>query len=406
MGWAGVAVDPEMIDSHINTLRNCIEDAINAIPWTEGIQKGAKSPKQWNVWCRERGKVPPKSMAKDQEEVLKWMRENPAEGEVLESVHILGGANGLLKKLITMRDRVNEDSRFPFGLKYFGAYPTGRDSGDAGFNIQNLPREEMYGIDLRKVIVAPPGKCLLSADYGQIEARCCAYMAGETEMLAMAKHYDWYESMARAFGLYTGESPMSKYDPKTRHVMKQMCLGCQYKMGVDKFAVITKESLDNARTMVKMFRARMPKLSAPRTGLWDRLENAMKQAARSEDLEYTIELPSGRILKYENVQYKRDVTAEIIRNGKKIRMKYWAGILMENAASGLARDIFMWKALELREAGHNIVLRVHDEFLFEVDESSWEEEAKSIQEIMTKSPEWCKSLPLGTEIKKLYRYTK
>lgn len=408
MCHAGVPVDPKLMDEGISHLREVLSTSLDLIPWTD-VKKGAKSPIQWNKFCRERGKVPPKSMAKDNDQVLKWIKENPEEGAVLKAIHTLGGANTLLEKVKKMRERIRPDGRLPYGLKYFGASPTGRDSGDSGFNMQNLPRDEMYGFNLRNTILAPPGKCFLSADYGQIEARCCAYLAGEWEILELANELDWYESMARAFKLYDGLSPMKDHDAALRHVMKQMCLGCQYKMGVARFAAMTGQTEAAAASMVKMFRAKMPGLSAPRTGLWDRLKNDMTSAFLKnppDERHYIMVLPSGRELRYENVQIRGGLSAEIIRNGSKVRLRYWEGTLIENATQAFARDVFMNAVLRLRRAGHNIVMRIHDEVLIEADEKTWKEEARQIEKIMMQAPEWCQSLPLATEVTKIERYTK
>ena len=53
----------------------------------------------------------------------------------------------------------------------------------------------MYGADLRSCIRAGAGRTLLVSDLAQIEARCAAWLAGETEMLEMAEQgMDWDEA--------------------------------------------------------------------------------------------------------------------------------------------------------------------------------------------------------------------
>jgi len=401
MCWDGVPVDPEEMDRCIVALSGSLERAIDLLPWTEQ-QAGALSPKEWAAWCRSQGVIPPTSMAKDNEEVQAWMKQNPRQGKVLEATHILRGANSLLKKFETMRTRVRPDGRLGYGMKYFGAH-TGRDSGDAGFNVQNMPREGMYGANLRKCIKAPEGKVLLVADLAQIEARGVAWLAGENDLLNLARGgMDWYEVMARGFNLWKGDLPLKKNDDALRHKMKQMCLGCQYKMSANKFAQITGVERDDAQSMVRMFRNSMPKL----TRLWDALERDMKGAAMEEDRKYEIELPSGRYITYRNVDLKNGLSAEILRTGKRMRLKFWAGTLIENATQAFARDVFMDRVLALRANGHRIILRVHDEVVIEADKDNWQEAAADIHDVMTTSPEWCKTLPLGTDVDMMDRYTK
>jgi DNA polymerase len=397
----GLPVDPDTMDECIHTLEDSLEKAIDVLPWAEQ-QAGALSPKEWASWCRSQGVLPPKSMAKDDPEVQEWMKQNPKQGRVLEATHTLRGANSLLKKFVTMRERVGSDNRLSYGMKYFGAH-TGRDSGDAGFNVQNMPREGMYGADLRSCIRAGAGKILLVADLSQIEARCVAWLAGEQELLdAAATGVDWYEAMARGFHLYKGEEPLKVGSPTLRHTMKQMCLGCQYQMSAKKFASITGVEWEDAQTMVRMFRAKMPKL----VSLWSELEKDMRRAGTEEAREYRIGLPSGRDIIYRNVELKHGLSAEILKTGKRQRVKFWSGMLIENATQAFARDVFMDRVLALRDNGHNIVLRVHDEVVIEADQDNWREAAEDIHRVMTLPPEWCRTLPLGTDVDEMERYTK
>jgi DNA polymerase I-like protein with 3'-5' exonuclease and polymerase domains len=397
MCWEGVPVDKEAMEVAINSLSRKIFDAIEILPWT-AEQAGALSPKEWSAYCRSQGKEPPKSMAKDDPEVLEWIKKNPEEGAVLEATHTLRGANSLLKKFSTMVGRVEND-RLAYGLKYFGAH-TGRDSGDSGFNVQNMPRGGMYGADLRSCIRAGQGKTLLVSDLAQIEARCAAWLAGESDMLDLARQgMDWYEAQARSFNLYTGRGALKTQNPTLRHTMKQMSLGCQFAMSGKKFSAITGVDYDEAQTMVRMFRARMPKL----VRLWGDLERDMRASAGGD---YQIELPSGRQLNYRNVELEKGLSAEIPRGGRMQKLRFWKGTLIENATQAFARDVFMDRVLALRKAGHKVILRVHDEVVIEADIDNAEEAAEDINRIMSESPEWCSSLPLGTDVEQMERYTK
>lgn len=397
MCWAGIPVDEEQMEKAIQTLSRKIFDSIEVLPWTEK-QLGALSPKEWASWCRSQGKEPPPSMAKDDLEVQEWIKKNPEEGKVLEATHDLRGANSLLKKFVTMSSRV-EDGRLSYGLKYFGAH-TGRDSGDSGFNMQNLPRGGMYGADLRSCVRAGAGKTLLVSDLAQIEARCAAWLAGEEEMLDMARQgMDWYEAQARSFKMYKGTGALKTQNPTLRHTMKQMSLGCQFAMSGNKFASITGVEFEDAVSMVRTFRSKMPKL----VKLWAALEQDMRGSVGET---YEIGLPSGRTMKYRNVELEKGLSAEIPRGGRMQRLRFWKGTLIENATQAFARDVFMDRVLALRKAGHNIILRVHDEVVIESDIDNAEEASKDIERVMSEPPEWCKTLPLGTDVEQMERYTK
>lgn len=395
----GLPLNEERLQEGIECLENQISQAIEVIPWAD-IKEGALSPKEWAEYCRSEGVEPSPSMSKDDSETLKWMQEHPKQAKVLEATHLLRGSNALMKKLRTIENRTN-NGRCSYGLKYFGAH-TGRDSGDGGFNVQNMPRGEMYGVDLRGMIEASSEKVLLIADLAQIEARCAAYLAGETEILESARSgADWYEACARKFGMYKGPSPMSGHDPLMRQTVKTMVLGLGFGMGASKFAMVSGEEFETAQSLVRKYRASMPKL----VNLWKQLERDMRRSVMDGGT-YSITLPSGREMNYHNVQVKNGLSAEIIRFGKRMRLKFWSGILIENATQAFARDVFMDRVLALSKAGHQIILRVHDEVVIETDKSNAQEAAIDVQQILTTSPSWCQDLPLGTEVEIVNRYQK
>lgn len=399
----GLPMDYDLLDKSVSQLSCVVEDSLGKLPWAEGEQKGALSPGDFAIWCRCEGMDAPASTAKDNEETIEWMQQNPKGAEVLTAMHDLRGSNALLKKVVSIRDRVADNGRAPYGMKYFGGVPTGRDSGAAGFNVQNLPQGEMYGVNLRKTIKAPEGKVFALSDMSQIEPRCLSWMAREMDLLDLARSgMDWYEAEARNFKLYDGPSPLSKHDPELRKQMKTNALGCQYMMGPRGLATAAGISFESAEVKVRRFRAGRPKLMK----LGKDMERAMRACAKTEEKLYEIELPSGRSMKYFDVNNRNGLSAEICRHGSRTRLKYWPGMLLENITQGFARDVFMDRVIALCDAGFEICLRVHDEVLIELDEKDVKEGAGEIKRIMETPPDWCKSLPLHTDVEIITRYTK
>ena len=181
--------------------------------------------------------------------------------------------------------------------------------------------------------------------------------------------------------------------------MKQMSLGCQFAMSANKFSLITGVEYDDAHTMVRMFRARMPKL----VDLWSVMEQDMRDSVGET---YEIGLPSGRSLRYRNVELEKGLSAEIPRGGRMQRLRFWKGTLIENASQAFARDVFMDRVLALRRAGHKVVLRVHDEVVIEADQDNVKDAMEDVKRIMSQPPEWCLSLPLDADVEQMERYTK
>ena len=120
-----------------------------------------------------------------------------------------------------------------------------------------------------------------------------------------------------------------------------------------------------------------------------------------------MELPSGRTLAYRYPNNNEGhLSAEVVRGGKFLRMKWWAGSLTENITQGMARDVFMECVRKIREAGLNVIMRVHDEVVVCVHEDEAEKAKEFILDVMSTPPEWAKSLPLAAEAKITKRYEK
>ena len=78
-------------------------------------------------------------------------------------------------------------------------------------------------------------------------------------------------------------------------------------------------------------------------------------------------------------------------------MKLWGGILAENAASALARDIFTDAMLRIRKEGYWILFHVHDEVIVEVDEDKADKALEDVTRILSTPPEWISNIPLEAE---------
>jgi DNA polymerase-1 len=70
-------------------------------------------------------------------------------------------------------------------------------------NLQNIPIKSELGREIRRAFVAPNGRVLLSCDYSQIELRVLAHMSGDTALTeAFVSHADVHAATAaRVFGV-------------------------------------------------------------------------------------------------------------------------------------------------------------------------------------------------------------
>jgi DNA polymerase I-like protein with 3'-5' exonuclease and polymerase domains len=393
IGMRGVPVDVKKAEQYKKHLEGLIWNAEQSIPWAKEEDAKILSPKALAEECRKVGIEPPKSLAVDSEECQRWEDKYGETYPWVGAMRDWRRCNMLLKKVCTFINRTKPDGWMPFSLKYFGAGSTGRWSGDAGLNLQNLNRKELYGVDLRGLIKAPEGTKIVSVDLSQIEPRCLAFLAGDTPLIEYIRQSDdLYDAQARAWGLHEGPDPLRK-NPAKRLMVKQLNLGLGYGMSAGKFTMVSGVEVAEAERLTTLFRTKNPKLKA----LWKTLETSMKRHA-SRGADFSLELPSGREITYWSASNAGGgLTAVTCRNGKMMRSKYWYGLLVENLTQATAREVFAEKLLNIEASGHTILFSVHDEVVCLTREKEAEQSLKNIVEIMSETPEWMPGLPLAAE---------
>lgn len=352
------------------------------------------------------------------------------------------------KKLVAMLDRSKSDGRVRYSLRYHGAF-TGRWSG-SGLQIQNFPRGEISAIDtlaelfreddrdlvelffgspiaaaksaLRPAICAPDGRVFLVWDYGQIEARALAWLAGETSLLRLfARGEDPYRAFAaEVFGKTPAEISGSE-----RFVGKTCVLGLGYGMGAKKFRLTlagykTPISEKFAAWCVDVYRSTYSKIKA----FWKLIEQAAFDAMeglgsdsrfpiqfRKTDRFLICSLPSGREIFYLDPGFRKKEKGvfEIVYKttiGKQLaKVSTYGGKLTENVVQAIARDLMVDGLFRLDAAGFEICATVHDEVISETDEANAEARLDEGRELLSMVDKWATGLPLVAEgfISKRYK---
>lgn len=277
-------------------------------------------------------------------------------------------------------------------------------------NCQNIPKGEVAGVDIRKLIEAPAGKTLVICDLAQIEARCLPYLAKDRELLDLIESgLDVYEAHARATMGYDDPRPLKEVDPKLRQVAKARVLGAGYGVGPEKFQLVAKImagldiTLQEAQETVQAYRDSNPKIVA----YWKKFDRELRKATDPNDRELIVELPSKRVLTYRNVRRQAGgIIGLLPRLGKMMNTNLYGAKIVENLCQAFARDVFMDRCIALEDAGYEILLRVHDEVVLLVDESDAETHRAAVEKIMSTPPSWCSDLPLGAEAIISKQYTK
>lgn len=264
-GWRGIRIDTARVERGIELMKRLCYLAEQKIPWIEEGGKALSYPRLV-AECVKAGIPAPSSLAMDSEECEAWEEEfgvgSHAGLEALDewetehrkrypwvaAMRTKRRCNALLKKLLTILTRVRADGTMPFGLKYFGAGITGRWSGDAGVNLQNLSRTEQFGdswweeeakyvfpeeyarlkaegplegVDLRACIIPREGYHFIPVDLSQIEPRVLWALAGDWASLELLKTgITPYEVHARrTMGWTTGDlKKTAKTDPAAKQL--------------------------------------------------------------------------------------------------------------------------------------------------------------------------------------------
>lgn len=433
----GLPIELAAVEKGIKGLELRLWETRNKIPWATEETSPALSKKLLGEECRARGVAPPASMAKDSEVFEAWLKENGDKVPAARAMSEYRRVNMLLKKLQTMKLRTRPDGIMPIGIKYGGAH-TMRDSGDTGFNPQNMQRDPVcfdaeglvtapakleairaarkqgskldveLEIDVRGMICAPEGFLFGVVDLSAIEPCALADLSGDEEKCQMLRDgQDPYEIQARLDGEYTDPRPLAEVDFHLRQTNKVKVLGMGYGAGPEKIQIIAKNLAnidlehDEAAALVYKFRKRkfIP-------NLWKRLEADMFESAQKKE-DYTMTLPSGREQRYRRVWlYGAALSAEIPRMGALIRIKWWGGSLVENLTQAACRDVFMYGATLVEHAGIDIRLRVHDELVALLPEDTAEDNLATMIKLMSTNPPWWTSLPLRATGHLCKRYTK
>ena len=209
------------------------------------------------------GIEPPASLAKNNIEAQEWIKKHGEKYKWIKAVGEWRRINSMLKKLEAIDNATMADGRYYGNIMYWGAH-TGRFSGGGGnFNLQNLPRKEMFGADLRKLIKAPKGKKLIVVDLSQIEVRTLLWLAKDKEMLkTVAESDDIYEAFAIKFGYWDKtKGSLRIEDPNLRHIVKAMVLGAGFMAGPKAFGAAYGVEEEKAQECIDTYRRNMKKVA-------------------------------------------------------------------------------------------------------------------------------------------------
>ncbi|MDR1661293.1 MAG: DNA polymerase I, partial [Azoarcus sp.] len=216
-------------------------------------------------------------------------------------------------------------------------------------NLQNIPVRTAEGRRIRAAFIAPPGHCIVSADYSQIELRIMAHLSNDARLLdAFARGEDVHRATAAEV---FGAAPES-VSAEQRRYAKIINFGLIYGMSAHGLARTLGIERSAAQNWIDRYFARYPGVAA--------YMERIKTLAHEQGY---VETVFGRRLHLPDIaasQYARRQGAE--RAAINAPMQGTAADLIKMAMIAVDR----W----LRETGlkSRLVLQVHDELVLEVPE--------------------------------------
>lgn len=359
-----------------------------------------------------------------------------------------------IKKYDAMLNCVMHDERIRGLMQFYGASKTGRWAGRL-VQVQNLARNYIPDLDTVRQIVRDGDYDLLqmlfsdvqdvlvqlirtafipsttsthftSSDYSAIEARVIAWLAGEQwrmDVFSSSEKKDIYkESASRMFSI-----PVEKISTEDRQKGKiaELALGYQgganalEKMGAGKMGLKRHEMED----IVEYWRSENKAI----VGFWYAVQKAAMESVRMkrkvvlgrfvfdcDSRRMTIQLPSGRVLCYWKARIVKKsfspgspvrdclqyMWADTATKGKWSWVDTYGGKLVENITQAVARDFMSEAIVRVADAGHKIVMHVHDEIVIE------DGTAKELERLMKVLPDWAKDFPIQAVADEIKYYQK
>ena len=409
-------LDKDLLEQHLVDIKQRKEDLLESV----GVDKEdlMSNPKFADV-LRGLGVEPPtKISATTGKETLAFAKtdqgfkdlEEHADDRVQALVAARLGTKSTLEETRTERFlNIASRGKLPVPVRYYAAH-TGRWGGDDKINLQNLPSRGPNGKKLKSSLTAPDGYMLVDCDSSQIEARVLAWLAGQQDLvMAFHNNDDVYKKMAMSIYNLSDESLVTK---DQRFVGKTTILGAGYGMGAVRFKEQLKSfefdiDLEEARRIIDVYRTTNTSIK----GLWNECQSLLRYMVRGEALnvgregvvkvnpqQSAIQLPSGLLMRYDDLRMERDEKNKIqfsykTRRGRK---HIYGGKVVENLCQAIARCIIAEQMLKISKQ-YRVVLTVHDSIVCCVPENELDESRAFIESAMRWVPDWAEGLPVNCE---------
>ncbi|GAA8193199.1 DNA polymerase I [Helicobacter pylori] len=320
-----------------------------------GVDFNLNSPKQLSEILYEKLELPKnKSHSTDEKSLLKILDKHPSIALILEYRELNKLFNTYTTPLLRLKDK---DDKIHTTFIQTGT-ATGRLSSHSP-NLQNIPVRSSKGLLIRKGFIASSKEyCLLGVDYSQIELRLLAHFSQDKDLMeAFLKGRDIHLETSKA--LFGEELAKEK-----RSIAKSINFGLVYGMGSKKLSETLNISLSEAKSYIEAYFKRFPSIK-------DYL-NRMKEEILKTSKAFTL-LGRYRVFDFNGVNDY--IKGNYLREG------------VNAIFQGSASDLLKLGMLKVSERFKNnpsvrLLLQVHDELIFEIEEKNAPELQQEIQRIL------------------------
>ena len=366
----GVLVDREMLHQQSEALAARMQEIEQNAFAEAGEEFNLNSPKQIQVLLFEKQGLPvvkktPKGQPSTAESVLQELAlDYPLPKLILEYRSLSKLKSTYTDKLPT---QINPTTGRVHTSYHQAVTATGRLSSSDP-NLQNIPVRSEEGRQIRQAFIAPKGYQILAADYSQIELRIMAHLSGDEGLLsAFREGRDIHTATAAEIF----DIAIDQVEPNQRRSAKAINFGLIYGMSAFGLAKQLNTTREAAQEYVNLYFERYP-------GVKTFMD---KMRAEAHDRGY-VETLFGRRL------YLPEINA---RNAQ--RRQYAERAAINAPMQGTAADIIKramistdaW--LRRSDVDARMVMQVHDELVFEINETCLEECREQITHWMTQAAE-------------------
>ncbi len=252
-----------------------------------------------------------------------------------------------------LMDLITDEGRIHTRLRQ-AATATGRISSDRP-NLQNIPIRTPMGVRIRDAFTASPGRTLVVADYSQIELRILAHMTGEP---ALVESFRTGEDIHTRTAAEIFDVRMESVTAELRRRAKMVNFGILY--GISGFGLAMRLGNVNpaeADRYISRYLEQYPKVTEFMQSTY---EEARENGRESGTPPYVTTLFGRR-------RYVQELN-NTNKNERKRGERFAFNARIQGTAADIIKVAMVDLRPRLRSLGTDMLMQVHDELVFDVDE--------------------------------------